>query len=41
MTRNVRTYGHVCAVARALERVGERWNLLVIRDLGHRPEEVH
>ena len=33
MTRNVRTYGHVCAVARALERVGERWNLLVIRDL--------
>ena len=33
MTRNVRTYGHFCAVARALERVGERWNLLVIRDL--------
>jgi DNA-binding HxlR family transcriptional regulator len=33
VTRNVRTYGHFCAVARALERVGERWNLLVIRDL--------
>jgi len=33
MTRNVRTYGHFCGVARALERVGERWNLLVIRDL--------
>src|SRR5690242_15279436 len=33
ITRNVRTYGHFCAVARALERVGERWNLLVIRDL--------
>src|ERR1700760_2860977 len=33
MTRNVRTYGHVCAVARALERVGDRWSLLVIRDL--------
>ena len=33
MTRNVRTYGHFCAVARSLERVGERWNLLVIRDL--------
>jgi DNA-binding HxlR family transcriptional regulator len=33
MTRNVRTYDHVCAVARALERVGDRWSLLVIRDL--------
>ena len=32
-TRNVRTYGHFCAVARALERVGDRWSLLVIRDL--------
>ena len=33
MTRNVRTYSHFCAVARALERVGDRWSLLVIRDL--------
>src|SRR5215472_3118087 len=33
MTRNVRTYDHVCAVARALEQVGDRWSLLVIRDL--------
>ncbi len=33
MTRNVRTYDHFCAVARALEQVGDRWNLLVIRDL--------
>jgi DNA-binding HxlR family transcriptional regulator len=33
MTRNVRTYEHFCAVARALERVGDRWSLLVIRDL--------
>ena len=31
--RNVRTYGHFCLVARALERVGDRWSLLVIRDL--------
>jgi DNA-binding HxlR family transcriptional regulator len=31
--RNVRTYGHFCLVARALERVGDRWTLLVIRDL--------
>ena len=33
MTRNVRTYDHFCSVARALERVGDRWSLLVIRDL--------
>jgi len=33
MTRNVRTYDHFCALARALERVGDRWSLLVIRDL--------
>ena len=33
MTRNVRTYDHFCAVARALEQVGDRWSLLVIRDL--------
>jgi len=29
----VRTYDHFCLVARALERVGDRWSLLVIRDL--------
>ena len=33
MTRNVRAYDHFCLVARALERVGDRWSLLVIRDL--------
>jgi len=33
VTRNVRTYDHFCMVARALERVGDRWSLLVIRDL--------
>lgn len=27
------TYGHFCAVARTLERVGDRWSLLVVRDL--------
>jgi len=31
--RNVRSYGHFCMTARALERVGDRWSLLVIRDL--------
>jgi DNA-binding HxlR family transcriptional regulator len=33
MTRNVRTYNHSCMTARTLELVGERWSLLVIRDL--------
>jgi DNA-binding HxlR family transcriptional regulator len=33
VTRNVRTYDHFCLVARALEAVGDRWSLLVIRDL--------
>jgi DNA-binding HxlR family transcriptional regulator len=33
VSRNVRTYEHFCMVARALERVGDRWTLLVVRDL--------
>jgi DNA-binding HxlR family transcriptional regulator len=33
MTRNVRTYDHFCLTARTLEQVGDRWSLLVIRDL--------
>jgi DNA-binding HxlR family transcriptional regulator len=33
MPRNVRTYDHFCLTARSLERVGDRWSLLVIRDL--------
>ena len=28
-----RTYGHFCMVAKALEHVGDRWTLLVLRDL--------
>src|SRR5262249_48361211 len=28
-----KTYGHYCAAARALEMVGEKWALLVVRDL--------
>jgi DNA-binding HxlR family transcriptional regulator len=31
--RNVRTYDHFCLTARALESVGDRWSLLVVRDL--------
>lgn len=36
--RNVRTYDHFCQVARALELVGDRWTLLVIRDLATGPK---
>src|SRR5262245_22945976 len=28
-----KTYGHYCAAARALEVVGDKWALLVVRDL--------
>ena len=41
VTRNVRTYDHFCLTARALERVGDRWSLLVIRDLLTGAQEVH
>jgi DNA-binding HxlR family transcriptional regulator len=30
---NGRTYGQYCGLARALELIGERWGMLVIRDL--------
>lgn len=29
----MRSYGQLCAVARALDIVGDRWNLLVVREL--------
>jgi DNA-binding HxlR family transcriptional regulator len=31
--RNVHTYNHFCPAARALELVGDRWSLLLVRDL--------
>ncbi|HKN54870.1 MAG TPA: helix-turn-helix domain-containing protein [Amycolatopsis sp.] len=33
MPVSARTYGQFCGLARALEIVGERWSLLVVRDL--------
>ncbi len=33
MTPPTRTYGQFCGLARALELVGERWALLIVRDL--------
>ncbi|WP_410672069.1 winged helix-turn-helix transcriptional regulator [Amycolatopsis sp. cmx-4-68] len=33
MPASARTYGQFCGLARALEIVGERWSLLVVRDL--------
>jgi len=32
-TRDQRSYGHFCMLAKALEHVGDRWTLLVVRDL--------
>ena len=32
-----REYGQACPVARALDLVGERWTLLIVRDLLHGP----
>jgi len=37
MERRTQTYGHFCLLARTLERVGDRWSLLVVRDLAHGP----
>ncbi|MGW5717668.1 winged helix-turn-helix transcriptional regulator [Amycolatopsis sp. NPDC003865] len=33
MPTSTRTYGQFCGLARALEIVGERWSMLVVRDL--------
>jgi DNA-binding HxlR family transcriptional regulator len=38
MARNSRTYGHFCMLAKALERVGDRWTMLVVRDLAGGPK---
>ncbi len=37
MVRNPRHYGHFCMLAKALEHVGDRWVLLVVRDLAAEP----
>src|SRR5262249_19650541 len=37
VSRETSRYGHFCLLARTLERVGDRWTLLVIRDLRSRP----
>lgn len=37
MERRTQSYGHFCLLARALERVGDRWTLLVVRDLVQGP----
>lgn len=33
-----RTYGHFCMLAKTLERVGDRWTMLVVRDLAGGPK---
>lgn len=37
MEKRTQTYGHFCLLARTLERIGDRWTLLVVRDLVHGP----
>lgn len=37
MATSSRHYGHFCMLARALEHVGDRWVLLVVRDLADGP----
>jgi DNA-binding HxlR family transcriptional regulator len=37
VVRDATTYRHFCVLARALERVGDRWTLLVVRDLSGGP----
>lgn len=36
--RDTRSYGHFCMLAKALDRVGDRWTLLVVRDLMSGPK---
>ena len=36
--RLVKTYGHYCPIAHSLGLVGERWTLLVVRELLHGPK---
>jgi DNA-binding HxlR family transcriptional regulator len=36
MVRSVRSYGEYCAVAKALDVVGDRWTLLIVRELSLR-----
>lgn len=38
MAASLRSYGHFCMLAKALERVGDRWCLLVVRDLAQGPK---
>jgi DNA-binding HxlR family transcriptional regulator len=33
MASNTRTYGQMCPIARSLDVVGERWSLLIVREL--------
>lgn len=37
MDESARTYGQYCGLAHALDLVGERWQMLVVRELAHGP----
>jgi DNA-binding HxlR family transcriptional regulator len=38
MATTTRSFGHFCLLAKALERVGDRWVLLIVRDLADGPK---
>src|SRR5215469_5219324 len=40
MATTQRTYGHFCMLARALEHVGDRWALLIVRELATGPRRL-
>ncbi|WP_326835855.1 helix-turn-helix domain-containing protein [Amycolatopsis rhabdoformis] len=37
MENRTQTYGHYCLLAQSLDRLGDRWTLLIVRDLVHGP----
>lgn len=41
MPSRTRTYGQFCGLARALEIIGERWSLLIVRDLVLGPKRLN
>ncbi len=37
----MRTYGQYCALAKALDTIGDRWTLLIVRELFARKRAPH
>ena len=41
MATKKRTYNDLCGLSHALELVGERWAILILRELSYGPEALH